>query len=203
MVGRERTATYAGNVVLPLERETVFLAASEGQKPGYPERPLEIRRPSSSIWVLTSNGADTGLELFTLRPRSAADWLARTHRVSNGEFMDGSRLLGVDAELRENQFLDVSLYWELHPPLVGRPDPDRVRLGLADRPADGIQEGIFPTINMLRKDYLLMMQFRLAVASREDLTRPFRLTLLDRQAQPIRIVGGDVALDLSLSWTAR
>lgn len=197
------TAALADNVMLPLEREIVFLAASQGEMPGYAERPIEVRRPSSSIRVLTVSGADTGLELFTLRPRSAADWLARTHTVTSGEFADGTRLLGINAEYRDKRFLDVSLYWELHSSVNGRPDPDGVVVGFAQAPAYERRGGSFPEVSLRRKDYLLLMQLRLPAPSDPARAGPLRLTLLHAKLQPIRTSGGADDLELPLHWLAR
>ena len=209
MLDGERLSPYGGNVILPLERETVFLAASEGARPGSAERAIETRRPSSSLRIFTATGADTGLELFTLRPRSAADWLARVQSIPGGEFVDGIRLLGVDAETRGNGVLDVAFYWALagpnNTPVTAnrRPEADRIRLSIADTPAVEQREGILPPVGFRRKDYLLLMQFRLTGVPDAALAGSLRVTLVDERFEPIRTSAGDAYLDVPLRGLAR
>jgi hypothetical protein len=209
MLDGTQLSQFGGNVILPLERETVFLAASEGARPGRAERAIETRRPSSSVRVFTATGADTGLELFTLRPRSAADWLARVRSVAYGEFVDGSRLLGVDAMPRGDGVLDVAFYWALPGPEPGpvtanrRPDSDRIRLTLADTPSVEQREGVFPPTGFRRKDHLLLMQVRLTGVPDAALAGRLRVTLLAERSEPIRTTRGDAYLDVPLRGLSR
>ena len=199
MLDGVRVDDYGGNVILPLEREAVFLAASEGAQPGRAERAVETRRPSSSVRIFTATGADTGLELFTLRPRSAADWLARAQSVERGELSDGSRLLGVDAELRGSGVLDVDFYWALN----DRSTSDRILVTIADAPAVEQREGILPPHDLRRTDYLLLMQVRLAGVPDSALAGRLRVTLVDERFEPVRTAEGGTYLDIPLRGLSR
>jgi len=199
MLDGVRVDEYGGNVVLPLEREALFLAASEGARPGRAERAVETRRPSSSVRIFTATGADTGLELFTLRPRSAADWLARAQSVERGEFADGNRLLGVEAESRGSGVLDVAFYWALN----DRSTSDRILVTLANTPAVEQREGILPPHGLRRTDYLLLTQVRLAGVPDSALAGRLRVTLVDERFEPVRTSGGDAYLDIPLRGLSR
>ena len=209
MLDSVRVDEYGGNVILPLARETVFLAAAEGVQPGRPERAVETWRPSSSMRVFTSSGADTGLELFTLRPRAAGDWLARVQSVENGAFADGSRLLGIDAVSRGNGVLDVALYWSVIAPTApppnasGRQDAIRVRLTIPGAPNVMLREAFLPTVGVRRDDYLVLMPVRLTGIPAAVSDDRLRVTLLDGRSEPIRTPGGDAYIDVRLRGLPR
>ena len=204
-----RLDEYGGNVILPLARETAFLAAAEGARPGQAERAVETRRSSSTMRIFTPEGADTGLETFTIRPRPAEDWLARVQTVENGAFADGSRLRGVHAELRGNEVVDVALYWSLAMPTAPavsanpRQDAVRVRLTVADAPTVALREAFFPTVGVRSDDYLVLMQIRLAAIPDTALTGRLRVTLLDARSESIRTAGGDAYVDVPLRGLSR
>lgn len=204
-----RLDEYGGNVILPLERETAFLAAAEGARPGQAERAVETRRPSSSMRVFTPAGADTGLELFTLRPRSAGDWLARVQTVENGAFADGSRLLGVDARPRSNGVLDVALYWSLAEPTAPpinanrRQDAVRVRVTSVGDPTVVLLEAFLPSVGVRRNDYLVLVQVRLTAIPDAALAGPWRVALLDARSEPVPTSGGDAYVDVPLRGLSR
>ena len=95
-------------------------------------QPVELRRASSQLLVATPDGTDVGARIVTLRPRSAADWLARIDGITDGGFVDGSRLLGLTVESRPGGAPDVTLYWQL--PIATSPSPlgERIAVGLKD-----------------------------------------------------------------------
>lgn len=194
MLDGVRTRETWGSMVLPLERETVYLVSEHGERAGYAERPIEARRPSSTVRVFTPQGADTGAQLFTLRPRSATDWLARVRPVSDGQFADGSTLLGVNTEYDGNGQLDVALYWELPVADDGStsgPESTRVHVGLVDAPSVAPRAGEFPPIRLRRKNELLLMQVRIGGIGDPANAGRLRLTVLDQRREPIRTIGGD------------
>jgi hypothetical protein len=101
-------------VVLPLEREAVYIVTSTPESVVLPLS--DLRTPSSETGVYTPDGTDTGVRLITVRPRSGADWLARARLVPDGQFADGSMLVGVDVVHDGPIITRVRLYWQFAEP---------------------------------------------------------------------------------------
>ena len=130
-----RTRSLGSTMVLPLERETVYLVSVTDVPPGMTRPALEAQRPSSTVRVFTESGADTGPRILTLRPRPAADWLARVRTVTDGRFVDGSTLLGIGREAQADGSLDLALYWQLPVAAAGRPLGTSVQVRLQNPPS--------------------------------------------------------------------
>jgi hypothetical protein len=120
LLDKLHTRSVGTSMVLPLERETIYLMSAFDTVSRQPWLAIEAQRPSSSVSVFTPGGADTGARIFTIRPRPAVDWLARVRAVADGRFVDGSVLLGFDHEARAHWEHVLTLYWQIPAAADGR-----------------------------------------------------------------------------------
>ncbi|MCC6177145.1 MAG: hypothetical protein IT305_17710 [Chloroflexi bacterium] len=96
-------------IVLPLDRETVYLTL-----PGA-ERPRLLAWPSAQLAVIPVPGSDPSADVarvVTLRPRPAVDWLVSAMATPEVAFADGSLLAGIQIH-PESAGLD--LLWQRQP----------------------------------------------------------------------------------------
>jgi hypothetical protein len=179
--------------ILPLEHETAFVLrdTDAGQ-------PVELRRASSQMMVATPDGTDIGARIATLRPRSAADWLARIDSIADGAFVDGSRLLGLTMESHPGSAPDVTLYWQL--PIAASPSPlgARIAVGLKDalrgRPAT---DSLLPP-DARRNGEIVVQAVRLLSIPSGSGAETLQVTVYDAQGGIVRTASGAESLDVPL-----
>jgi Dolichyl-phosphate-mannose-protein mannosyltransferase len=198
-----RTRSLGSSMVLPLERETVYLVSATDVPPGMTRPALEAQRPSSTVRVVTESGADTGARILTLRPRPAADWLARVRTVADGRFVDGSALLGIGREAQPDGSLDLSLYWQLPGAVDGRPLGARVQIRLRDAPSVSPRGESFPGVEDRRGGELVVQTMRFTIGSELTGPRTLLVTVLDERGAPIRTAAGGVDLVVPLGTPPR
>jgi hypothetical protein len=184
--------------LLPLERETVFLFLGTDVA-----QPVELRRTSSLMMVATPDGTDTGARIATLRPRSAADWLARVDVVADGAFADGSRLLGLTTASRPGGGPDVTLYWQLPVSPTGPASGERIAVGLKDalrgRPATA---ALLP-LNARRDGEIVVQVVRLLSIPGGSGAETLQVTVYDGQRGIVRTASGAESLDVPLAASPR
>jgi hypothetical protein len=196
-------------LVLPLERETVYLLSTSNPEVEEPWLPVEVQRSSSSVRVFTPGGADTGARIITIRPRPLTDWLVRARAVSDGRFADGSVLLGLLWQPRADGDLDLTLYWQVPTTANGGALGARAQLlvdGAVPRAREQFtmpfRHGLsmpaasapFPAIQARRPDELIVQVVRLDLDSNRLKMPDLRVALLDDRDQPIRTATGDANL---------
>ncbi len=197
LVGTARTPgsaarDVAATLVLPIERETVFLLSESVGGAADSNWPVELQRPASRTAVVTAGGVDTGARLVTLRPRSAADWLARVRSVEDGRFADGSRLVGVQIGASGEDTADATLYWELPAAADGRPLAARVRVAVGSAGALPSGEQRLPAVEDRRGGELVVTRVRVPVAASAGTSAPLVVQLVDGSGRAVRsLVGGD------------
>jgi hypothetical protein len=197
-----RTRSLGPNMVLPLERETVYLGSATEVPRGFTPLALEARRPSSTVRVFTESGADTGARILTLRPRPAVDWLARVRTVADGRFADGSALLGIGREAQADGSLDLALYWQLPVSADGWSLGTRVQVRLHDAPSVSPRGENLPSVEHRRGGELVVQTIRFTPGS--WLTGPnLQVTVLDERGAPIRTAAGGVELVVPLGTSPR
>ena len=206
-----QTRSVGTAMVLPLERETVYLTSAINPEAEEPWLPVEAQRPSSSVSIFTPGGADTGARIVTIRSRPVADWLARIRAVADGRFADGSVLLGVYREPRTDGTLDLTLYWQIPAAADGRslgaraqvlvdgaPPPNRFQIAMPVRRALGMPPGSasFPAVEARRGGELVVQVIRLEVDSGRGRTTSLGVAVFDDRNQPVRTVAGEADLAL-------
>ncbi len=184
------------SLVLPLERETVYLVSSEAISPRDGDWPVEFRRPASRTAVVSSAGVDTGARLVTLRPRPADDWLARTRPVREGRFGDGSRLVGASLTASHAGSVAVRLFWEVPAASDGRSVGMHVRLAWGGDGATVAVEQPLPAVADRRAGEVTVVSATLPQPEAERSDAPLVVWLVDASGRTIRTLAGAEALEL-------
>jgi hypothetical protein len=201
--GQIAVRRVAPSIVLPLERETVFIVSIVARDI------VEPGRAASTIAVTTDSGVDTGARIITLRPRSATDWLARTRTIPDGGFVDGTSLVGVGISRLNERQTEVLLYWSLATTETGDPIGEIVRVSVEDNPMTLAESGgLFPRTS--RRSGELSVQRILLVAPPVELRGlgpipdpVLRIGLEDRTFRPIRTTGGSDSIEVPLGAPQR
>ena len=210
-LGNLQTRPLGTAMVLPLERETVYLTAAVNPESQEPWLPIEAQRPSSSIGVFTPGGADTGARIIAIRARPLQDWLARAESIPDGRFADGSVLVGVSRERRADGTIDLTLSWQIPPAADGRtlgvraqvlvdgavarlraalPEPGSRRLG------HPVGSSAFPPIEVRRGGELVVQTVRLPLPSEGAPPARLSVAVYDERDRQIPTVAGAAELDL-------
>jgi hypothetical protein len=213
-----QTRSVGASMVLPLERETVYLMSAINPDVERPWLAIEAQRPSSSIGVFTPGGADTGARIITIRPRPIADWLARVRAVAEGRFADGSVLVGASRDLRADGTIDLTLYWLLPAAADGRnlgagaqvlvdgapPSTQRQAALPEGRIADPLLGSMaagsatFPAVEARRGGELVVQRVSLAGGVTGGQPPALSVAVFDDRNLPIRTVGGAANLPLPI-----
>jgi hypothetical protein len=196
--GRLEARSLPGSMVLPLERETVYVLSGGDGATSETRLPAELQRPSSMLHVLTAAEVDAGARILTLRPRPAADWLARVRAVANGRFEDGSAIVGVAIEPTVMGRVQVTLYWELATLASRRLPGDRLRIATRSTSRPASSDERLPAVAVRRDGELTLVQVVLTGVARTGSDEALLVTLLDASGRPIRAAAGGETVEVPL-----